>query len=89
MNRKVAVGWYRFAQIGSLLLLGALTLGGVEAIRTLQNEGAKSSAIFLAGALLFIAAQLWAIFFVLLMVFLDPKRAARTALIAWQRRRSH
>ena len=51
-------------------------MAGIEALRILQAEAAKLPVMMLAGGLLFIAIQLWGIFFLLMMAFLDPKRRA-------------
>ena len=71
---KSATRWFRFAQVGNLLLLCLLVMAGIDALRILQAEAAKLPVMMLAGGLLFIAIQLWGIFFLLMMVFLDPKR---------------
>jgi hypothetical protein len=73
---KSATRWFCFAQVGSIILLCLLIMAGVDALRILQAEAAKLPVMMLAGGLLFIAIQLWAIFFLLMMVFLDPKRRA-------------
>ena len=57
-------------------MLCLLVLAGINALRLLQAEAAKLPVLMLAGGLLFIAIQLWGIFFLLMMVFLDPKRRA-------------
>lgn len=71
---RSAAHWFRFAQIGSILLLGALVAAGIYSLRILQSEGARFPVMLLAGGLLFIAIQLWAIFFLLFMAVLDPQR---------------
>jgi hypothetical protein len=76
-TEKCAARWFRFAQVGCIILLCLLVMSGIEALRILQAEAAKLPVMMLAGGLLFIAIQLWAIFFLLIMVFLEPKR--RTA----------
>ena len=73
---KSATRWFRFAQIGNILLLCLLVMAGIDALRILQAEAAKLPVMMLAGGLLFIAIQLWGIFFLLMMAFLDPKRRA-------------
>jgi hypothetical protein len=73
---KSATRWFRFAQVGNLILLCLLVIAGIEALRILQAEAAKLAVMMLAAGLLFMAIQLWGIFFLLMMAFLDPKRRA-------------
>jgi len=73
---KSTTRWFRFAQVGGISLLCLLVLAGINALRILQAEAAKLPVLMLAGGLLFIAIQLWGIFFLLMMGFLDPKRRA-------------
>ena len=71
---KSATRWFRFGQFGSIITLCILVIAGIQTLRILASEGAKFPVIALAGGLLFVAIQLWAIFFLLLMMCLDPKR---------------
>ena len=57
-------------------MLCLLVIAGINALRILQADAAKLPVLMLAGGLLFIAIQLWGIFFLLTMAFLDPKRRA-------------
>jgi hypothetical protein len=62
--------------VGSISLFCLLVLSGINALRILQADAARLPLLILAGGLLFIAIQLWGIFFLLMMVFLDPERRA-------------
>jgi hypothetical protein len=77
-SEKSAARWFRFAQVGSIILLCLLVMAGIEALRILQAEAAKPPVMMLAGGLLFIAIQLWGIFFLLMMAFLNTKCRAAT-----------
>ena len=72
-TEKSATRWFRFAQAGSIILLCLLVMAGIDALRILQAEAAQLPMMMLAGGLLFIAIQLWAIFFLLMMALLNPK----------------
>ena len=76
-TEKSAARWFRFAQVGSIILLCLLVMAGIDAPRILEAEAAKLPVMMLAGGLLFIAIELWGIFFLLMMAILDRKcRAA-------------
>jgi hypothetical protein len=71
---KSGIYWIRFVQVNGIILLCVLAGTGICALRTLQAEGAKDPAMMLAGGLLFIALELWAIFFLLFMAVLASQR---------------
>jgi hypothetical protein len=70
---KSGTRWFRFVQVGLILVLGCIATSGIIARHVLQAESAKASVMVLAGGLLWIAILLWGILFVQMMAFLNTK----------------